>query len=215
MNLLAIESSTESCSVALRVGDEILSRSVVEPRAHARLILPWAGELLAEAGMGFGQLDALAVSRGPGSFTSLRIGLGIVQGIALAHDLPVRPVSSLDALALDLAAAHPGRPFLALLDARMGEVYAGWYGATVPLERMDEERLLPPAGLARLHGSALLAAGPGARAHAEVLTSQGFDLDPEDKAWPDARAILSLAEQANPVPAWELEPLYLRDQVTG
>ncbi len=216
MPRLAIESSTEHCSVALQNGESVLSRDAVEPRAHAKLILPWSRELLSEAGIGFGDLDSLAVGRGPGGFTSLRIGLGIVQGLALAHDLPVHPVSSLDALAFNIAQDYPDRSILALLDARMGEVYAAWYQPTPSgPQRIGEERLLAPDALAAAHGTDWLAAGPGARAHADLLTQTGFELPDNDPTWPDARALLELSRHIEPVPAYRIEPTYLRDQVTG
>lgn len=213
MNQLAMETSTENCSVALQVGDQVLTRESVEARAHARLLLPWASELLAEAGIGYSALDSLAVSRGPGGFTSLRIGLGVIQGIALAHDLPVHPVSSLDALAINIAGSSPNRPLLALLDARMGEVYAAWYGADG--KRIDEESLLAPDKLAARHGSSWLAAGPGARAYADILLRQGFELPDSDTSWPDARAVLHLADSTPAVAGFEIQPVYLRDQVTS
>jgi tRNA threonylcarbamoyladenosine biosynthesis protein TsaB len=218
MPLLAIESSTECCSLALRVGDEIFSRSVVEPRAHARLILPWTEELLAEAGIGFGQLDALAVSRGPGSFTSLRIGLGIVQGIALAHDLPVHAVSSLDVLAESADPDTNCPRLLALLDARMGEVYAAWYRSDgARRERIGEEQLLRPDQLSAPDSSRWNATGPGARAFGQVISQRlgeqiGFIVD---DSWPQATALLRLAGTVEAVPGYRLEPTYLRDQVTG
>lgn len=216
MNQLALETSTENCSVALKVGDRILVRESVEPRSHARLILPWVRELLAEAEIGFADLDSLAVSRGPGGFTSLRIGLGIVQGIALARDLPVHTVSSLDALAINIADANPDRSFLALLDARMGEVYAARYHSTqLGPERIDDERLLDPAPLSPPNNEGRLAAGPGARQYTEVLQRNGFEIAECDQSWPNARAVVHLAGTVEPVAGYEIQPIYLRDQVTG
>ena len=94
MKLLAIETATETVSVALELNGEVHERYLHAPRQHAELLLPWVEELLAEAGVGFSVLDAIAFSRGPGSFTSLRIGIGVVQGLAWASDCPVIPVSS-------------------------------------------------------------------------------------------------------------------------
>ena len=99
MNLLAIETATETVSVALSLNGEIRERYEHAPRKHAELLLPWVESLLAEGGIGFSELDTIAFSRGPGSFTSLRIGIGIVQGLAWASDCPVVPVSSLAATA--------------------------------------------------------------------------------------------------------------------
>ena len=85
MNLLAIETSTETCSVALAVNGDILEYYRHAPREHAELLLPWVDQILAEAGVTFSSVDAIAFSRGPGSFTSLRIGIGVVQGLSLIH----------------------------------------------------------------------------------------------------------------------------------
>ena len=123
MNLLALETSTESCSVALSRNGELISRSELAPRRHAELLLPMCDEVLADAGISRHQLDAIAVGRGPGAFTGVRLAISAAQGMALALDLPVIPVSSLAALALD--APVDAHPILAVIDARMGEIYAG------------------------------------------------------------------------------------------
>ena len=123
MNLLALETSTESCSVALSRNGALISRSELAPRRHAELLLPMCDEVLAEAGVSRSQLDAIAVGRGPGAFTGVRLAISAAQGMALALDLPVVPVSSLAALALD--APDTSQPILAVIDARMGEIYAG------------------------------------------------------------------------------------------
>ncbi len=216
--LLAIESSTECCSVALRVGDDILERSAIEPRSHARLILPWAQELLSEAGIKWSGLDALVVSRGPGGFTSLRIGLGIVQGIALAHDLPVHPVSSLATLAASADPDYKAERLLALLDARMGEVYAAWYHTVDGQhKRIGKEQLLAPALLAAPDHEPWLAVGPGSAVYSLKITEalgQQIAIS-EQRSWPQATALLHLADSVAPVPGHQLTPVYLRDQVTG
>ncbi|OAB61308.1 hypothetical protein AY599_28630 [Leptolyngbya valderiana BDU 20041] len=221
MNVLAIESSTESCSVALQAGDQVLERWVVQPQGHAKTILPWAGELLAEAGLGYGQLDRLVVARGPGGFTSLRIGLGIVQGLALAHDLPVHPVSSLEALAesADPDRQHPR--LLALFDARMGEVYAGWYEQSRSgRSRIGEEQLCTPDALQIPDASSWFAIGPGVTSFRETLQAGFGDrlrLPETDRetVWPMASALLRLADSVPAVAGHEITPTYLRDQVTG
>ncbi len=218
---LAIESSTECCSVALGVDGEVRERQAVEPRAHAQRILPWARELLDEAEIGFANLDGLVVSRGPGGFTSLRIGLGIVQGLALAHDLPVHPVSSLDALA---QAADPDRRIthlLALLDARMGEAYAAWFSVKDDQHvRIGDEVLLPPGQLQCPSPGTWQAVGPGTASFHEILevtlgSSVEFPSDDAPVIWPTARALLALADTTTAVPGHQITPTYLRDQVTG
>jgi tRNA threonylcarbamoyladenosine biosynthesis protein TsaB len=221
MNTLAIESSTESCSVALQAGEQVLERWVVQPQGHAKTILPWAGELLAEAGLGYAQLDRLVVARGPGGFTSLRIGLGIVQGLALAQDLPVHPVSSLESLAesADPERTHPR--LLALFDARMGELYAAWYEQSAAARsRIGDEQLCAPDELTFPDESSWFAVGPGVTSFRDTLRSNFGerlhmpDID-DDTIWPMASALLRLADTVPAVAGHEITPTYLRDQVTG
>lgn len=142
MKLLAFETTTEACSVALYVDGEICSRFGIVPRRHAELVLPWADELLAEAAVARADLDAIACTRGPGAFTGVRLGIAVAQGIALALDRPVIVASSLRVLIepfLDSARAD-GAGVLALLDARMGELYAAaWSHARLPHAAADLE----------------------------------------------------------------------------
>ncbi|WP_456415319.1 tRNA (adenosine(37)-N6)-threonylcarbamoyltransferase complex dimerization subunit type 1 TsaB [Thiolapillus sp.] len=123
MKLLAIDTTEDSCSVALGVDDEMLWRFEIAPRRHSELVLPMVDAVLAEAGLAVQQLDALAFSRGPGSFTGVRIATGVTQGIALGADLPVAPVSTLAALAQGAWRTHGATDVLSALDARMGEIY--------------------------------------------------------------------------------------------
>jgi tRNA threonylcarbamoyladenosine biosynthesis protein TsaB len=127
VKLLAIETATEACSVAVFIDGEVRARFEVAPRRHTDLVLPWADELLAEAGIARTQLDAIAVGRGPGAFTGVRLAVALAQGLALALDRPVLPVSTLAALAWPARRADGS--ILAAIDARMGEVYAGWFRA--------------------------------------------------------------------------------------
>ncbi len=216
MNLLAIDTATDTCSVALLCDGQVLSREQTEPRAHGRLVLPWIAELLAEAGLTYAQLDAMAVDRGPGGFTSLRIGLSVTQGIALAHDLPIHPVSSLAAL------AYNGRPdgftgtLLATFDARMGEVYAGWFDFNQHLPKLvGRERLCAPHELVKLNLPADAAAGNAFSIYAAALADWRSDFrGPVNvEAYANADAIAALSIKADPVDAVSLEPVYLRDRV--
>ena len=133
MKLLAFETATEACSVAVYIDGQIIERHEIAPRKHAEYALPWAEELLAEAGIKRSQLDAIAISRGPGAFTGVRLAIAIAQGIALGLDRPMLAVSTLQVI----AAASPGegkkQRILAAIDARMGEVYVGAF------ERNGEE----------------------------------------------------------------------------
>ncbi|MFT5371872.1 MAG: tRNA threonylcarbamoyladenosine biosynthesis protein TsaB, partial [Lysobacterales bacterium] len=126
MKLLAIETATESCSVALAIDGQIRSRESMQIRGHAELLLPWIEELLAEGELALSGLDALVFSRGPGSFTSLRIGIGVTQGLAWGADIPVVPVSSLQSTAQAVVDRGVSSAIVAL-DARMNEVYCGTF----------------------------------------------------------------------------------------
>ena len=123
MQILALETSTELGSCALWRDGEVLERTCPTGRSHSETLLPLVRELLAEAGLKVSQLDAIAFGVGPGAFTGLRVACGGAQGLAVAANLPLIPVTSLETIA-SLAGAER---VLALLDARMGEIYAGSY----------------------------------------------------------------------------------------
>jgi tRNA threonylcarbamoyladenosine biosynthesis protein TsaB len=227
MKLLAFETATEACSVAVWIDGEVHERFEVAPRRHAELALPWAGELLARAGIARSQLDAIAVGRGPGAFTGVRLGIALGQGIALALDLPVLPVSTLAALAMRAAmpgpATHtPNAPILAAIDARMGEVYAATFrrdGDT--LSALTGEVVRAPAGLhldddpeVRWHGVGTgFAAADGAlaaRLGARLLT---VDAGALPRAADVARLAAAAYARGEAVAPDRLEPAYLRDNV--
>ena len=123
MNLLALETSAETASVALLTGGDTIFREGGTPGTHARFVLPWVEELLAESGLALGRLDGIAFSAGPGSFTGLRLAVSVAQGLALGAGLPVVAVPTLEALAL---AAGDGLRFCCV-DARMSEIYSAGF----------------------------------------------------------------------------------------
>ncbi|MGR9090546.1 MAG: tRNA (adenosine(37)-N6)-threonylcarbamoyltransferase complex dimerization subunit type 1 TsaB [Gammaproteobacteria bacterium] len=125
--LLALETATDACSVALLHAGETLERYEVAPRRHTELILPMVNSVLAEAGLDCSQIDAIAFGAGPGSFTGVRIATAVAQGLALAHDLPVVPVSCLALLAIGGAREHDAETVVPVMDARRHEVYAAAY----------------------------------------------------------------------------------------
>lgn len=123
MKILAIDTATEACSVALNIDGDVIERHTVEPRSHASQILPMVDELMSEAGLVLTSLDAIAFDRGPGSFTGIRIGTSVVQGLAFGAGLPVIPLSSLAILAEAAIAQALSENLIVMLDARMDEVY--------------------------------------------------------------------------------------------
>ncbi|AIF47130.1 tRNA (adenosine(37)-N6)-threonylcarbamoyltransferase complex dimerization subunit type 1 TsaB [Dyella japonica] len=219
MNLLAIETSTEACSVALIHGDEVIARSELAPRRHAELVLPMADALLAEAGLGRHALDVIAVGRGPGAFTGVRLGISLAQGMALALDVPVVTVSSLAALALE--APEDDASILAVIDARMGEIYAASYRSdgNGGLVELDEERVCTPEALILSPSHAWHVVGTGWTTYADVLRPRltGPLLSAEGARYPQARHVAELAARefaAGRAHAPEQAlPVYLRDKV--
>jgi tRNA threonylcarbamoyladenosine biosynthesis protein TsaB len=217
MKLLAFETATEACSVALYLDGEVLERFEVAPRRHAEYALPWADALLAQAGIARAQLDAVAVGRGPGAFTGVRLAIALGQGIALALDRPALPVSTL----LAIAAQSPGERVVASIDARMGEVYAAAFvreggqlrTATAETVGAPQAVVLPDAsGGWSAVGTGFAASGGALRAH---LAGRLGDVDAG--ALPHAADVARLAAAAlargEGIAAERLEPAYLRDNV--
>ena len=217
MNLLAFDTSTEACAVGLLAGGVRRGRFELTPRRHTDCVLPWCDDLLAQAGLAKSGLQAIAVGIGPGAFTGVRLGVSLAQGMALALDLPVVPVSTLAAIAQ--AQDHDG-PIAVVMDARMGECYAGFYqkrdGIVVALA---PERLLAPEALVLPADGDWIGAGSAFGAYAERLpsafTSALGRIDAE--ALPQPEALLQLGEygfHAGLALAPErIEPTYLRDKV--
>ncbi len=223
MKLLALDTTEESCSVALCIDDEMRWRFEVAPRRHSERILPMMESLLAEAGVSIRQLDALAFSRGPGSFTGIRIATGVAQGVALGADLPVVPVSTLAALAQAVLRKHGATRVLSALDARMGEVYWAWceYGEAVMRVSASGEHVGPPsrvmpgpAGDSWGVGSGWLAHGDSLRRGAGIASSRILG-----EQAVNARDVASLGLAAlaagNILAPEKALPVYIRDNVAA
>jgi tRNA threonylcarbamoyladenosine biosynthesis protein TsaB len=216
MQILALETSTEHGGCALWRDGDLLESACPDGRSHSETLLPLVRELLARAGTTVNALDGIAFGVGPGAFTGLRVACGAAQGLALAADLPLLPVTSLECM----AAASGGTQVLALLDARMGEVYAAAYrNAVASPVLIDEIRVIPPAELAWPEsGAGWLACGNALAAYpalAERLVSAGFSLQPDTlplAAWVARLAAPQLAAGGGIDPALAA-PLYIRDKV--
>lgn len=223
MIILALETSTEACSVALDVAGETLERFELAPRRHAELLLPMIDELLLEAGLHKRAIEAVAFGRGPGAFTGVRLAASVAQGLAFGLSRPVLPVSSLAALAQAEIGAAEGRPIAAMMDARMGELYLGLYRANQAglVDAQAPECVLPPADvtLPGPQSETWWVAGSGWAAYQEALQARLGDrvqVQPQPR-YPRAAALLPLARQELASGHWhtpaEAQPLYLRDKV--
>jgi tRNA threonylcarbamoyladenosine biosynthesis protein TsaB len=221
--ILALDTSTEACSCALDLHGCITERYVLEPRQHARLLLPMIKELLTVAALDFNALDAIACGRGPGSFTGLRIAAGVTQGIAFAAELPVVPVSTLAAVALEVHQRNGAELVLACLDARIEEVYWGLFTFTSGLPKLlgDEHLSRPEDMLLHMDRLSLpIVAGGNGLDYLErfppELRASLQNCQPE--LLPRASRIVTIAAldfaRGLTIAPEALRPVYLRDQVT-
>lgn len=220
MKLLALETSTEACSAALYIDGVINECFELAPKIHTRRLLPMIDSLMAEAQLRPQQLDAIAFSRGPGSFTGVRIATGVMQGIALGADLPVVPVSTLAALAQAYFDAFKLSSAFTALDARIGEVFWGIYHKSPEgyAELFAAECVTPP-GVVELPNELAAGVGSGWGAYRELLLGdkphQIVEFHPD--ALPRASAIAKLGvlgyQTGLAVDVTEALPVYLRDKV--
>lgn len=235
MKILALDTATEACSAALRIGNKSLERFQLAPREHTRLILPMVQSLLDEAGISIGQLDAIAFGRGPGSFTGVRIATGVAQGLAYGADLPVVPVSTLASIAQCACNDQQGEKVLAAIDARMGGVYWGAYALPEKVSESNEpfdsdtlgaplmvlqgeEKVSAPAEVSLPDNGSWTGAGSGWKAYAKELSHLGEQVVAQYGDYlPHSATIAQLAQAAfargEYVEAALAMPVYLRDDV--
>ena len=225
--ILAIDTSTAWCSVALSLGDEtpILRHELVSAGA-SQLVLPWVQTLLEQTNMKLNELDAIAVGIGPGAFTGVRLGVAAVQGLAISCDLPIVPVASVDAIATQLCKTHDfelikPRNFVIAIDARMDEIY--WAKYESPSQKQNLPKRIGDIHLSKpeeldftniqfLAGSALEVYGD--RLFTKItLASNALNAQIQL----NALGILDVSRQAlkegRQINVRELEPLYVRDKV--
>lgn len=229
MNYLAIDASTEACSVALQVNGKVYSRYDLCPQSHSLQLLPMVDEVLKEADIKLSQCDGLIFGRGPGSFTGVRIGVGVAQGLAFAADLPVVGVSSLQAMAQLAFIKHQQTQVFAVIDARMSEVYNGYF--VLDDNNIMQEQLLADHGgeavtapelvskrLANIVNTPVYGVGTGWDAyHEQLLKLKSNDGTPE-VLFPSAQAMLAIGvaafKRGEGVTAENAQPVYVRDTVS-
>jgi tRNA threonylcarbamoyladenosine biosynthesis protein TsaB len=219
MNLLAIDTSSDACSVALQAGEYANEKHVVEPREHTRILVPMIDELLQDAGVLLTELDAVVLGNGPGSFIGMRIGASVAQGICYGAGLEIVPVSSLAAIAAEAIDAHGADPVLVAQDARMHEVYLGRFRCDadgLPLASGDEEirKIGVFDDLAEKH----VAAGGAWQKFPELLEeNREWISDVVELSVPRARHLLACGARAyregGAIPPDALQPTYIRVKV--
>ncbi|ANG93148.1 tRNA (adenosine(37)-N6)-threonylcarbamoyltransferase complex dimerization subunit type 1 TsaB [Enterobacteriaceae bacterium 155047] len=222
MRILAIDTATEACSAALWDNGNLFAHFEECPREHTQRILPLVKQMLDQGNTTLTELDALAFGRGPGSFTGVRIGIGIAQGLALGANLPMIGVSTLATMAQGAWRQTGGTRVLAAIDARMGEVYWAeytrdeqgvWHGE-------ESEKVLKPQAvgerLKQLSGE-WATVGTGWKAWPDMANESGLTLVDGNTLLPAAEDMLPIACQllaaGQTVTVEHAEPVYLRNEV--
>lgn len=216
--ILAIETSSELASCALLNGDTLFERATTGVRTHSQAILPMVQELLAEAGLALADCDAIAFGAGPGSFTGVRTACGIAQGLAFGAGLPVLPMGTLAAMALACQRATGSNEVLAVLDARMGEVYWAQFRFDGSWQIVVAPTLSAPGDVAPLPVTAPLAAcGNGFSAYPDAFAGKPYAAGALAGVMPQAGDIARLAVPALAaglaVSPAQAQPLYLRNKI--
>jgi tRNA threonylcarbamoyladenosine biosynthesis protein TsaB len=217
MNLLSLDTSTFVCAIALRAGERTFYETVVAGNTHSQLALPMIEALMARAGIGFAELDAVAFGSGPGSFTGVRIACAIAQGIAFAHGKNVVPVSTLASIAYTCGAVSPDCTHIWVAnDARMSEVYCAGYvkNASGGWDETEPVRVCAPAAaLPADADSGWAFAGDAFSIYAEMMKTapQVFTTSL------NAEGLLAASEAAfrtgRTIHPRDAEPLYVRNNV--
>jgi len=222
MNLLAIETSEAACSAAIWSNGDVIEKYREQPRGHSELLLPMIDTLMSESGISKKQLDAIAFGRGPGSFTGVRIAAAVTQGISFGLDIPVMPVSSLQALAQGVCRTSDHQQVAAAFDARMNEVYWALCSADNDgvMQLQGGEMVCAPERVSQPQQGGWIGAGSGWNAYAEELSER---LSPWiGQQFPHlychAQDVASIAAHALSqgdvaVTAAQALPLYLRNNV--
>jgi tRNA threonylcarbamoyladenosine biosynthesis protein TsaB len=219
MKLLAVDTSSNACSVALQTPDGITDRHVVEPRVHTKVLMPMISEVLADGSLSLRDLDAIVLGNGPGSFIGMRIGASVVQGLCYAANIQVIPVSSLAAIAAEAFADYDCDRLIVAQDARMKEIYLGRF------ERSDSglpvaigaEKIVP-VGRLTISAAETAVAGAAWEKYPALLATNAEQFTSLLPVFvPRARHLLALgvasADAGGSVAPDKVSPAYLRKKV--
>ena len=211
MNLLAIETSTSRASVALSFQGNVFVEEEVNLREHARVLLLMIDKLLSAAGISFSEVDGIVFGEGPGSFTGIRIACSVAKGVAYAHDLPLFPVSGLHAIAWRVRQSK--LPVLAMLDARMNQVY--W---TFQPELGGDATVSSPEDVDVPFDGQMILAGAGLTPYVDALPKKvRAAIVSQHEVFPEASLMIEIVETGviDSMTAEKAMPVYIRNQVTG
>ena len=222
MKLLALDTSSVACSVAVQLGDAVFERHEEQPREHTQLLMPMIRSVLEEAEIALSELDGIVLGNGPGSFIGMRIAASVAQGLAHGAGLEIAPVSSMAAVAAEVALAEPARGTRVVVaqDAHMKEVYLGLYKIVdAELTNVVPERLQPCEAIVELDdGGDYIAAGFGWQRFPVLLEANRGNLQGiSEVLYPHARFLLKLGmevfERGESLAAQDVVPAYLRQKV--
>ncbi|WP_424946610.1 tRNA (adenosine(37)-N6)-threonylcarbamoyltransferase complex dimerization subunit type 1 TsaB [Candidatus Spongiihabitans sp.] len=226
MKILAIDTATEACSVALLIGQEIIQKyalkstmpSTGQSAAHSRSVLQMVDELLQKSSFSLGNLDAIAVNTGPGSFTGVRISLGVAQGLAYGADLPVIGVCSLAVL----AASIDSGVVLPAIDARMNQVYCGIYEVTESSKPIQRHRpvVVDPGSIPFTVNKSACGLGSGWDVYGDaIIAGIGHsEINRLSARYPQAKYVAKVAQQSgleSAVAPMQLQATYVRNDIVG
>ncbi|MDY2948004.1 MAG: tRNA (adenosine(37)-N6)-threonylcarbamoyltransferase complex dimerization subunit type 1 TsaB [Mannheimia varigena] len=218
--ILALDTATEACSVALLHNGLISTLDEISPRSHTQRILPMVDELLTQANIQIKDVNYLVFGRGPGSFTGVRVGVSVAQGLAMGANLPVVAVSNLKAMAEEAYQKLGAEKVIALIDARMNEVYFAQFERNGEQwnEAEAEQVCSPEKAISQFQVSEnVVVVGTGWAAYSQFF-EQNLPLVVSDITLPSAEYMLSIAQEeitkGNVQSALEIEPVYLRNEVT-
>lgn len=219
MVILAIETATPACSVALSTENKVTQRHQVLPRQHSNLVLTYVDELLTESGCSLSSVDMIACGVGPGSFMGVRLAVSVVQGLAFARTIPVVPLSTLHIVAQTAYLNYGLDRVTVIWDARMNEVYVGDYqcNAAGVMQPSQPDRLLKPAEC-QSNKDGICVVGNGMQAYPEAFTEHFVQrVARSELCYPEAKAMVPLAmhlqQHKEGISARDLQPVYLRSPV--
>lgn len=221
MNFLAIDASTEACSVSLIHNDEKYSEYELCPQSHSLRLLPMVDSILKQANVTLADMDGIIFGQGPGSFTGVRIGIGVTQGLAFAAELPVRGISTLQAMAQKAYSDNGETKVIAAIDARMSEVYTCYFEVDEfgIMQAKTEETVISPDLVADFYKHIempVYGVGSGWDAY-EKLNALKSNTGSPEILFPTAEAMLTIGQAQftqHSVDAENAQPKYVRDTVS-